>query len=174
MAKHGATDSCPKKEGQTVTEMDPQDTTGQARRGGQWGGTYTYVQARGHDERPPILQTQPPTAPLPYGELLPPHPPTLSNSVLSSLLAALGWAARFLFLQGQCSPQAPGSGLPWARSSPKTLVLQPAELPEYQQCSGLCLQIRPPGLESSSARRIVPMAPLFWGPPAVGGVSVAP
>ena len=36
------------------------------------------------------------------------------------------------------------------------------------------LQHHPPGLESSSARRAVPTAPCFWGPPAAGGMSVAP
>ena len=36
------------------------------------------------------------------------------------------------------------------------------------------LQHHPPGLESSSARRAVPMAPCFLGPPAMEGMSVAP
>lgn len=39
---------------------------------------------------------------------------------------------------------------------------------------GMHLQHHPPGLESSSARRAVPTAPCFRGPPAMEGMSVAP
>lgn len=142
---------------------------------GEVGSRAAYhVQAGGCDERPPTSQTQPSTAPLPYGKPPPPHHPASSSCVLSSMLVAPGWAAQVLFLQGQCPPQYQGSGLPGAWSSPKRPVLQPAELPEYQQCLGLHLQARPPDLESSFARRAVPMAPWLQGPLAVGGMSVAP
>lgn len=126
-------------------------------------------------EEAPTSQTKPSsTAPLPPGKPPPRRPPALGSWVWSSPLAAPSWAAQFLFLQGQCPPQAPGSRLPRAQSSPKASVLQPAELPEYRQCLRLPLQVRPPVLESSSARQAVPMAPWLRGPLAVGGVSVAP
>lgn len=143
-------------------------------RGEVGNGVEYHVQAGGCDEKPPTSQTQPSTAPLPYGKPLPPHHPASSSWVLSPMLVAPGWAAQVLFLQGQHPPRAQGSGLPGARSSPKHPVLQPAELLEYQQCLGLHLQVRPPDLESSFARRAVPMAPWLQGPLAVGGVSVAP
>lgn len=117
------------------------------------------VAYRAHEERPPTSQTKPSTTPLPPGKPPPPRPPALGSGVRSSLLAAPSWAAQFLYLQGQCPPQAQGSRLPRAQSSPKASVLQPAELLEYRQCLGLPLQVRPPVLESSSARQAVPMAP---------------